>query len=223
MSNTLSPHLIHELEIAHASLGNHPQFDLTIGHRYAIYRAMGDTLPSIPKEDRLGHLRRILLGLITVQHVLPIWEQALPDNALPHNAMKEVIAILEEPQKMETFAKHGVNYWDEGERLIYEFEEEGIDPNFIAVLLSASVGIQTLYDDILYPVEAIDYSITTFNNGDYYDFDGAEWAMVSYGGGSWLQGDPLKRREFWEWWLAVAVPQAFRLEFEVLRDDLWEA
>jgi hypothetical protein len=146
----------------------------------------------------------------------------VPDTLLPHNAIKDVIAILEKPQKLEAYSEQGVNYWDECERLVYEFDEEGVDPCFISVLCSASICIQTLYDDIPYPVEAIDYSITTFNNGDYYDFDEAEWAMDSYGGGTWLRGDSQKRREFWEWWLAVAVPQAFRLEFDVLRDEFWE-
>lgn len=219
MVNSLPPHLTHELKAAYESMVNHPQFDVTIGHRYAIYRAMGDTLPSIPKEDRTSHLRRTLLGLITVQHVLPIWEQALPTNLLPHRAIKEVITALENPLLLEgNFPS--VNYWDECEALEYELSEKGIDTKFTGVGVSAFKCIQTLFDDIPYPVEIVDYTVTTFDN-DFYEFDGAEWAVVSYGGGAWLRGDSRKRREFWEWWLTVAVPQSFRLEFDVLREEFW--
>ena len=85
--------LSHRLSQAAIALNQHPNYDLALGHRHAIYQALGMPGDSI-QERTIGHQRRITLALLSVGRVLPSWRTPDPQGRDPHALVAATEALL---------------------------------------------------------------------------------------------------------------------------------
>jgi len=185
--------------------------DLNLGYREAIFWEFGPYRFGPRNEDILGHIRRVALAVMTVYHVLPIWEEAFPGDMLPRQALEEATRVIQQPhpqKKSSKVTKTIDKYWDHVEELMNETNRiEGSVGLASVRALSLSV-----YDDFA-TEEEVDFKILdsdefTSNNTEFY-------AAAAYANGpvypirAASNSNPEKRQEFWEWWLRVAVPEAW--------------
>lgn len=180
----------------------HPQHDLPLGYRHAIYAQIGGPLGMC--QDNTAHKRRTVLALLTVQHVLPIWEKARPNDKTPHNLLGKVEQVLAGiSQSTEEEVGEFWSYMDG-----VAAETEGGPP--VGVGYAAVEALHTAVADEEFNPLAIDYSLTD-EDVDPYEHDTAFAAAADYAGGpTWEpKSDASKRREFWHWWLSEAIPAAW--------------
>ncbi|NJK69604.1 MAG: hypothetical protein HC941_26540 [Microcoleus sp. SU_5_3] len=71
-----------------SSVHHHPQHDLNLGYRQAIWAALE------ADNDNLGHQRRAFLANLTVRHVLPIWHQTFPQDDRPQHILIEAEQVI---------------------------------------------------------------------------------------------------------------------------------
>lgn len=186
----------------------HPQHDLPLGYRHAIYANLGPPLGTC--QDNTRHKRRTVLAFLTVQHVLPLWEKARPHDDTPHQILLKVEEVMLswkegnfDAQSAQREAGQFWNYMD-GVAL----ETGGKDP--VEVGYAAVEALHTAVADEEFDPSAIDYSLTD-EDVDAYGHDTAFAAAADYAGGAtWMpNSDASKRREFWHWWRAFAIPAAW--------------
>lgn len=184
------------------AVDSHPQHDLALGYRHAIYAKMGPRLGTTP--DNTGHKRRTMLALFTVQHVLPLWEKARPDDDTPRNLLAKVEQILA-GMYQSTEEEFG-RFWSYMDGVAAE--TQGLPP--VGVGYAAASALYTAVADEEFDPSAIDYNLTD-EDVDPYEHDTVFAAAGDYAGGpTWVpNSDATKRREFWHWWLSEAIPAAW--------------
>ena len=184
------------------AVDSHPQHDLPLGYRHAIYAKMGPRLGS--SQDNTGHKRRTVLALFTVQHVLPLWEKARPDDDTPRNLLVKVEKIL---AGIDQSTEEEVGrYWSYMDGVAAK--TQGRPP--VGVGYAAVEALYTAVADEEFDPSAIDYNLSD-EDVDPYEHDTAFAAAADYAGGpTWVpNSDATKRREFWHWWLSEAIPAAW--------------
>lgn len=87
------------------------------------------------------------------------------------------------------------------------------DQRGVAAGFSAVQALRTCIEDELFPLTGVDENLRD-NQVDAEDMDASAFASAAYAGGPvWdTSSDPLRRLQFWEWWLSEAVADAFRME-----------
>lgn len=91
------------------SVYHHPQHDLNLGYRQAIWAAFGDN----------GHLKRTVLALSTVRHVLPIWNQKFPHDDRPQQLLTLAEAVISGDVSKAFAEKEAERLWREMQQLGY--------------------------------------------------------------------------------------------------------
>jgi Immunity protein Imm5 len=187
------------IENALESVYHHPQHDLNLGYRHAIWAVFGDN----------GHIKRTALALSTVRHVLPIW-----NRRFPHDDRVEIILALAEKvasgDVSQAFAeKESQKFWREMQQLGYE--DSGMA---FTVGCAAVTALDSAIFDENFDQDEIDFNLT--DNRDIEGNDTAFFAACVYANGAvWetVSGkvDSGKRLEFWSWWLNIAVPNAWEV------------
>ena len=145
-----------------------------------------------------------------VEKVLPLWENALPGDRTPHNALAQVRAVLDGEVPTHDLIDQYAVLWSHCDELALEREELQI---VLLVGYGAAQVLSVAAEDDVFDAGPVDTAITDADvNPD--EPDAAFCAAAAYADGTvWVQGsDREKRREFWEWWLNEAVPRAWRLE-----------
>jgi hypothetical protein len=203
---TIPSRLKQLIQEALESVHHHPQHDLNLGYRQAIWLALESEHDDIGIKNNLGYTRRALLAIFTVRHVLPIWCQAFPNDDTPqrilamaekviHGKISKEIAELESDLVVKQIEQLGYN-------------SDGME---FTVGYSAVAALNTAVSDENFDPEHIDYSIS--DNLDVEGNDASFFAAAAYSNGPiWKtqsNSDSAKRREFWEWWLMQAVPLAW--------------
>ncbi|BAZ15341.1 hypothetical protein NIES4071_72130 [Calothrix sp. NIES-4071] len=191
------------IQEANKSLSSHPQHDLNLGYRHAIWVVFGDT----------GHLRRTVLALSTVRHVLPIWNRRFPNDDRPQQILNLAEKVISGDVSKAFAEKESQKFWREMQQLGYE--DSGMA---FTVGCAAVASLDTAIVDENFDLDEIDFNLT--DNRDIEGNDAAFFAACAYANGAvWEtvsgRGDSAKRLEFWSWWLNVAVPNAWK----VLQED----
>jgi|SRR5579871_1340328 len=184
-------------------LKNDPDGELNLGRREAIWKLFGPTAQDA--RVTVGHKRRFRLAELTLNHVLPIWTKAFPDDDTPQRALKEAKHWIEHRPSNEHVEKQTGSYWDHLDELANQTNDMAVGVGYAAAQL-----LETALDDEPFDPEDLDIEAT-----DHKEFamnDTTFFAAAAYADGmtSNREGDPKKRREFWEWWLREAVPQAWK-------------
>jgi hypothetical protein len=168
--------------------------------------------------EPLSYRIRGRLALLTVQHVLAIWENQCPDDPQPQRVLARAEAVLAGVVSPEIGAQEA--YTIEG-----NFDASYADPDTSGVNLDAGyvllAAIEALFEaskvyrfsgdeEDEYPYDPETSAQTSEDEIDYTCMDTAGWASYAYAGGPWaFSFDPAKSKEFWEWWLSKAILEAW--------------
>lgn len=155
-----------------------------------------------------GWKRRVHLAILSAQHVQPFWEAALPgDDGVTHmvqlaqTVVEGRISALDANQQMGDF-------WTLADNCRYQLRRRAGNSSpacaghaaaaAVAVALADKQGVDCISDQ-------------DDESSNYYDWDVSYFAAIAYanGGLSNQSSDIEKRREFWQWYLQEAVPDAY--------------
>jgi hypothetical protein len=216
----LPSELNESLKVARESLASTHDGQLILGSRQRIWAAMGP-LWHLQKFAILaeGLERRAALAIACVNHVLPLWEERLPDDRSPHDLLTLIGRYLRGEVDPETVGKAGIDLWTHVENLGYK--DRGVLGAALSVGDAASnAALTALYDENFDPA-SIDPEASD-EDRDPYEWDAAFYAAIAYAGGNPIsyakQFDPTRLRAFWAWYLDVAVPAAWRGTSVVVED-----
>jgi hypothetical protein len=195
------------IDQAHEAVHRHPQHNLELGHRYAIFSAFGSFKDTPPYLDKNGWKRRLTLAIETTRHVLPLWKEALPHNTIPQMILTKAEKGLNSIGNEEQVWKIRNTTWVQLLDLGYKNEElQSILGAGFAALQALTVALQD---------EQFDGSEITLDTKDQdidpETLDASFFAASAFAHGTiWEEeSSSPKRREFWEWWLNEAVPSAW--------------
>jgi hypothetical protein len=91
------------------SVYRHPEHDLNLGYRHAIWAAFGDN----------SHHRRTALAVLTVRHVLPIWYQKFSDDDRPQQILNLAEKVISGDVSRTFAQKYCQRFWREMQQLGY--------------------------------------------------------------------------------------------------------
>jgi hypothetical protein len=199
-------HLINE---SLKGVESHPQHELNLGYRYAIYAFFGPKSPTSGNTTNQGHRRRTKLALLSIQHVLSLWEKVRPFDRSPHLILEKVQQILEGVLTgKQVDQMSGLPDWGYMDNVSCQVPYIGSSWILVGYGAVKTIGV-AIWDEIFDPTQ-INPQLTD-DHLDTYDLDVASEAAAGYAGGfRWKsESDQRKRRQFWEWWLTEAVPKAW--------------
>jgi hypothetical protein len=141
--------------------------------------------------------------ILTAKKVLPIWKAYFPSDDMLVKLLYEAEKQLLQPKKITT------PYEKVGEVRVYLEsislrDEEDFSPVYAGYACWAAVG-NVLLDIEIWPECKPELEL------DIELWDASFFASLAYSGGAvWEEsvGGPIKRREYWEWFLREAIPQA---------------
>ena len=195
------------IEDALAAMRQHPQHDLTLGYRYAIKATFSPRYypANASVKSRVGHQKRTLLAIKTVQHVLPLWERFFPENETPSLLLAQAHKVLKKEYSIEQAIKDVGEAWTYMDSFRVHLTRPAQAVAFVGCAAVVALTIAVEDEPIDAPHVKLDL---TDADVDAYEGDGAFEACLAYTGGPpWHpESSAEKRREFWEWWLLQAVP-----------------
>lgn len=207
---TLPLTLTDRIAAAQQALRRHPQGHLDPGYRHAIYAAFGPKSTALSSAAPAGRARRVRLGMLATQHVLPKWQALWPADDMPQRLVRaadELTSGMLDPQVAREFWDA---MWARLEELMSEPAYQSAtyqDP--LSVGVSAAFTLSAALHDEQFDPARIDYALADTDT-DVFSKDAAFWASTAYAGPIWEPTtDPQQRRSFWEWWLTEAVPAAW--------------
>jgi len=181
---------------------NHPQHDLNLGYRQAIWAALS-------LENESGHLRRTTLAILASQYVLPIWNSVCQDNT-PTRVLTVAEQVLNGTLDIQLARTYKNEVWTRLENKASTPEHQSLEQQkLINVELSALAALNSALYDEEFDLNNLNYDLTDADV-DAYESDSSFWAASAYADGPiWEQtSSATKRLEFWEWWLTTAVSEA---------------
>lgn len=201
----LSRKLEIEIDRALKGLAEHPNSDLNLGYRHAIWSTLGPRKVSRPRSNNPGLQRRAKMAIASAARALPYWENTWPKDNTPRLLIGEAEQVLlgnvDEPIAEKDF---GV-YWTHLDGVAFNTD----DPSVMAGYSAAKALFTAIFDEVFDP-DNIDYALVD-SDVDPYDSDASFAAATAYAGGTvWdSKSSSTKREEFWKWWLLEAVPASW--------------
>ncbi len=192
----------------------HPQHVLWPYQRYLVYEQLGRL------EEPAGYQRHGWLGLTTAEYVLPIWQQARPQDDHMQRLLQLTNEVIEHKADTKAAEQVAEQVWD---MLVNAVDNTGYGqdvqatPQAASALLAATVALQlTLGVDVSYWWLDLDAEENAEeereSETDPWTTDVAGWAVHAYaydGKPLWKNLNKDKQLEFWTWWLTEAVPAAW--------------
>lgn len=169
-------------------------------------------LPPLYRRDLYDDLRRLgllwtvnlcgSLAVKTARKVLPLWEAQSEIN-LPEQLLDLADVVLQDNSRQDEARTEVQRIWNR----LGEMQEDygiGLQANFVG-LAAALALFEALGTD---PFEDIPLDKATRDTDlDVSSSDTALLAVSAYAGPLWdPTSNPLRRREFWIWWLTDAIP-----------------
>jgi len=182
------------LQRAAAHVRADPRGVLPLGRREAVYTALG------PRGDDDAHRRRTRLAIGTCEHVLPLWQQDLPEDHGPQEVLALAAGVLDGSATPEEARGRAGQLWGRTENLT----QLAGDPGRLSVGFACAKATEVAIRDEWFDPENLDPDRD--DDGDLFDVDTAfTAAMAAAGGPPWIEdSDPEARRAFWLWWLVAA-------------------
>ena len=207
----VSQELADAIATAQVSLSQNADGALLPYARNRVLAAMG---PRQEAEDGgptgLGWRRRTWLGFLTIRHLLPVWRLAYPADTGPERMLSLAERVLQGRADRQAAGAESNGYWDGLANSGEEWGDDQAPPvEPIAVGMAAARVVQTA---------RLDYDLTpgdpseTDQDRDPFTWDESYLGSIAYaGGGTWqTKSSPARRREYWQWWLNQAVPEAYQ-------------
>lgn len=206
-----------QIELARDAVLRDPTHALSLGHRQAIWAALGPRVDTVIPEKvptARGYQRRLRLAILLVRHVLPLLRSQPPGSSIeqfeltmadPPELLRLAEAVLTDPNALGNARYRFSRSWSAATDL---FDPEDLPTS--NVRLSAVKALKTAIEDEDFDPATRDYQLTD-QDRDPFSQDASYFASVAYANGTMLdsQSNPAKRLEFWEWWLTQAVPAAW--------------
>lgn len=190
----------------HEVIGN-AKGELILPIRKKIWACLGEY--EIDDKNRAlvtsGLIKRTKLNILCIEHIIQFWNVTFPND-------NTIVSLIQSINKYLNSEIDWQELWDIQNNTFTKFENMMLDEKF---LLAGCVGIATLkaLTTVLYDEKHIIFGKDSDYDESYdsYDWDTSYYsAMVYSGGGTWDENsDSTKRREFWLWYLDVAVPMAY--------------
>lgn len=229
------------IALALSDIENNPQRNLSPIHRLAIYDSFGDkinlthlTQTGTSKFESFtdGYKRYAYLNLLTVMHVLPIWDADMPRfraetpsnlagiEQLPRYILQNARAILQENSSPAMLQKLQQEIYLAIDSLPIIFKYNVIEVAIAAYSFFLTVNHHTPFN--LRDNPEADIALETATDVDLYHGNG-NWDVAWHAcqASCAIDRDPIgtqernpleydlqKRLEFWQWWLKEAIPQA---------------
>lgn len=194
-----------------------PHHCLQAQKRQEIYEAFG------PRTDRQATRARGWLAVITARHVLPIFEQALPEETNPRKLIEIAEATLRGNLRVEEAIHEAAEGHEIAGRLWGREEIEVTWNAYLAGTAAHRALAEAAGVDPFMEISWIRASESPAQGGQPIPFDQlpdeklaerlgdtASAAAVAYAyDADQLKCDPNKLLEFWSWWLEDAIPAAW--------------
>jgi hypothetical protein len=178
------------------ALANDPRGHLALGHRQAIWAALGP-------RDAAGRVARARLAELSVRHVLPIWERIWPENRLPHHLLDLATRVRNGELDGATLAAERNQTFTDLDDIAYLSGNNPAVGVGYGAQHALTVAIRDEPFDPAHPDPAVrDEDVQP------EDHDSAYYASIAATGGPpWdEESSAARRRDFWQWWLSQAVP-----------------
>jgi hypothetical protein len=189
------------LDAAREALARSPRGDLPRSQREAIWIALGSP-------DGEGRKRRTALGRAAIEEVLPAWEGSWPGDRTPQELLALADAVIEgKTDRNQGLARRDAAFDAMDDRSNRSRNQLPVGVGYgAAQTLATALGYQSLNPTEVHP---------DMDDGDVEpeEHDPSYFAAaVRAGGPPWDPASSVERRRaFWEWWLAQAVPAAARV------------
>lgn len=176
----------------------HPQHALLPIYRRQIY----DILNNEPITRGLRVYEK--LAILTVEHVLPLWQDAVLTDILPKLVLEADRQHLQGTLDLDSATQVAGNVWEKLER--YGRTSDRLIPSY--ALGAGQVAVEALFATLgRPPFDNVPIDENHTDDLDPWCSEPALWAAIAYAGGLWEKdSDADKRREFWDWWLTKAIP-----------------
>jgi hypothetical protein len=173
--------------------GAAPDFLLTIGDFF------GHLMVNAPQLNR-SQQRRIVLTLLTVRHVLPVWEQAWPTDRMPHHFLTSITRTV-----LYDFTSERLNQLGEQvERWLTPYLAQKEEPTHLV-----GYSLSTILDAL---IAITDGFVIDNRTPDQQMTVAMLFAASAYARGTLLDArfNPDRWFAFWETWLRQIVPTAWK-------------
>lgn len=192
---------------AYTAMLEHPRHELLPFYRRGIYNSIG------PRSHTQTRRVRTMLDLLTARRVLPLWQKERPNDPWAERLLATSEGVLLGKVTVEEARAEGDEAWNQWEAMDTDPEQPNYEDFSIHTFGAISAAIEALFaasrrcrfDGGLITNQDTDANI------DPWSSDTAKWASTAYAGAVWeSDSDPIKRKEFWEWWLLEAIPEAWQ-------------
>jgi hypothetical protein len=190
------------IEAAHTAMIADPEHLLLPIFRQQIYQAVEDLSGS-----RYNQIRG-WLAFVTAQHVRSIWYQERSDDPMLDQVLDVTEGVLRNTVGKEAAQIQVYEEWQWEETLV-KLWKQGISVKAWCAGEAASTALRdvTGYDPCATKVADAKLTDEWLDPGES---DTPKWAVAAYAGRNGeATSDPMRRKEFWQWWLWGAVPAAW--------------
>ena len=191
------------IEVCRGAIASHGAHDLQLGLRHRVWTAMGPRCQNVD-EICAGLNRRIELARECALKVLPLWHQAVPGDRVPDAILRTVDRLRGSGRPI--IAREP---WETRNAYWRYLMDKSYELKHLQIVCSAAFAVvQTLtvvLQDETFDPSSINDELTD-QDIEADDLDAAFFAAAAFANGpTWVLGsNPLRRRDFWYWWLDTA-------------------
>jgi len=190
-----------------ALVGADPQRDLRPGYRVRLLRSLD--VPGDRTRPCVGHRRRVRLGLLSVEKVLPAWDEAFPRDPTPRRALELAGQALTSPTDRAAVERECGSLWTHCDDLLWTHQEGQYRAmvGYAAIQLARAATTNGLLENPALHDGTAEIDVDPYLHDPFF------LASVAHACGAPWEPEPQrgKRQEFWTWWLTRAVHRAVEL------------
>lgn len=152
------------------------------------------------------------LALLAARYVLQAWQSVWPENSLATHLIGVAESVLRQDIHEEGAREQAEDAWNKLEELMITHTGLEHGSAISAGLASVRAVFEAIgtHPFVHAPASWLNENDTDESALDPWCTDAAKWAADAYAGQVWDQHfDPVKQKEFWQWWLFEAIPAAW--------------
>ncbi|HOV26330.1 MAG TPA: Imm5 family immunity protein [Pseudobacteroides sp.] len=208
----MNKELFQLIEYAKNELNNNAKGELTLSIRRKIYKLMGEYKRDSEKHALIsdGFIRRLKLARLSVEYVLHIWEEAAPEDKTPIELLNSIDLYIDGKIDWDSLWSMKNSFWTVVEN--YSVEDRFLVAAYVG-FASIKATSTALFDENE-EIEVDDEGNELLDEDlDPYTWDTAFYSSLAYSEYNSESEDAAieKKREFWRWYLNVAVPTAYEI------------
>jgi len=201
------------LEEAKQSILSHPRGELILPIRRQVFKMLGKYELNSNKQiviQSSGQKRRARLQIACANHVVYIWNEALPDDKRIEELLIKIEDCLNGKFDSRSLRRIYKELWIDCDNLGSHSNNKIILASYVGYA-TICTAVTTCTDE---PLVGDYIEEGAFDDDlDPYEWDASYYASMAYvGKPTWEEQDEAnvnKRREFWTWYITKAVPEAY--------------